>query len=192
MQKREWITAHNRDKYGTAQAQESAGRGFLQRRKVAQVTRPRYPENKKIMRKKKKKPEQTIEILAEQYRACIMSTGDVDRADELIDQIRPPCKALMAAHGIEWDQTLDQFLHCVLLGYSRYSGEQFLVFFLRNARRNFDIPTADADKNYFHGTKLTPFLQTWESQPEKLSILKADKALKRKRQSERRAAADQA
>ena len=157
-------------------------------RKVAQVTRPRYPENKKIMRKKKKKPEQTLEKLAETYRACIMSTGDVDRADKLIDQIRPPCKALMAAHGIEWDQTLDQFLHCVLLGFNRFDGELFLAYFLRNAKRNFKLPKIETPD--FSGTGLTVFLQRWESQPEKLSILKADKALKRKRQSERRAAAD--
>lgn len=141
--------------------------------------------------RKKIKPDQSIEIAAQKYRDAVLGNGDIYETDRLLDEIiRPPCQRLMRSYGVVWDEMLERFLHCCLLGYSRFSGEQFLVFFLRNVRRNFDIPTPDADKNYFHGTKLTPFLQTWESQPEKLSILKADKALKRKRQSERRAAAD--
>lgn len=140
------------------------------------------------MRKKKKKPERTLETLAEEYRSCIMSTGDVDRSDELIDQIRPPCKALMAAHGIAWDDVLERFLHACLLGFDRFDGELFLNYFLRNARQNFNLPKIETPD--FSGTGLTVFLQRWESQPEKLSIAKADRAIRKKRQSERRAAAD--
>lgn len=128
------------------------------------------------MKKKTYKQDQSLELTATEYRDSIMLSGDYDRSDRLLDQIRPHCERLMTSYGIEWDATLESFLHAVLLGYSFYDGESFLSFFLRQARRNFDIPDRPINVNPpdFHGTGLTYFREKWESQPER-SIGKIDR-----------------
>lgn len=140
------------------------------------------------MRKKIKpdQSDQSIEIAAQKYRDAVLGNGDIDEADRLLKEIQPQCEQLMRGYGIIWDPTLDQFLRCCLLGYSRFDGESFLAFFLRNARRNFNLPKIETPD--FHGTGLTVFLQTWESSPERV-IGKVDNELRRKRRAEERAAA---
>ena len=112
-----------------------------------------------------------------------MSTGDIDRADALLEHIKPQCEQLMRGYGIIWDPTLDQFLHCVLLGYSPFVEESFLAFFLRNARYNFDIPDRPINVNPldFHGTGLSSFRRTWTSQPERV-VDRIEKQIRKKSQ----------
>lgn len=125
---------------------------------------------------RKIKPDQSIEIAAQKYRDCIMLSGNPDRSDQLLDQIRPHCERLMHSYGVQWDSVLEQFLHAVLLGYSRFDGESFLSYFLRNARRNFDIPERpiNIDPIDFHGTGLTYFRQKGLSQPERKIMERMD------------------
>ena len=124
----------------------------------------------------RKKTDQSIEIAATAYRDGILY-GDPDRSDRLLDQIRPHCEQLMRSYGIQWDSVLEQFLHAVLLGYSRFDGEPFLSFFLRQARRNFEIPDRPINVNPldFHGTGLTSFRRTWASQPEQRALDRIEK-----------------
>lgn len=129
--------------------------------------------------RKKIKPDQSIEIAAQKYRDCILF-GDPDRSDQLLDQIRPHCERLMHSYGIQWDATLESFLHAVLLGYSRFDGESFISYFLRNARQNFDIPDRpiNIDPIDFRGTGLTFFRQKGLSQPEWKIVEKMDSGRK--------------
>lgn len=147
-----------------------------------------------IMRKKKPKPEeQTLEIAAQRYRDCVMSSGDIDKADRILaETIRPPCEQLMRSYGILWDSTLDSFLNVVLLRYSRFDGEKFLSFFLRSAQCNFNMPTKPINRNkvYLHGTGLSVFLQKWESNPERIAIPSADKEARKRKRAEQQAIED--
>ena len=139
---------------------------------------------------KKRQPQTpSIEESAEAYRKCIMSLdGDLDGADLILaEAIRPHCQALMKNYGLAWDSTLEQFLHAVLLGYDRYSGEKFLSFFLRCLRQNFTLPKIDRPD--YSGTGLRTFQERWESHPERHSISRVDDELLRKRRAEERAAA---
>ena len=130
--------------------------------------------------RKKTKQDQSIEIAAQKYRDCIMLSGDYDRSDRLLDQIRPHCERLMNSYGIQWDSVLEQFMHAALLGYSRFDGEPFLCYFLRNVRYNFDIPDRPINVNPldFHGTGLTSFRRTWTSQPER-AVDRIEKQIRR-------------
>lgn len=136
--------------------------------------------------RKKIKPD--IEIAAQRYRDAVLGNGDISETDRLLDEIiRPPCQQLMRSYGVLWDPVLEQFLHCVLLGYSRFEGEQFLAFFLRNLKNNFTLP--EKARPDYSGTGLRTFQEKWESHPERHSISRVDNELRRKRRAEERAAA---
>ena len=131
------------------------------------------------MKRRRVQHDQSIEIAAAAYRDCILF-GDPDRSDQLLDQIRPHCERLMHSYGIQWDATLESFLHAVLLAFPRFD-ESFISFFLRQARRNFDIPDRpiNIDPIDFYGTGLTYFRQKGLSQPERKIVEKMDSGRKK-------------
>lgn len=142
------------------------------------------------MRKKRAKhDDQTLELAAQEYRVCIMSSGDIKRADALLDGvIRPPCKALMRSYGIQWDNVLEQFLCTVLLHFSRFDGKTFISFFLYHARRNFDIPSVPlAEEGSAYGcASLRFFREVGMSQEEAKTIRKLDRQIDRRAKREKR------
>ena len=128
------------------------------------------------MRKKRseRQEKQTLEYAAQKYRDCVLSSGDIDTADLLLDAfIRPPCKALMQSYGVEWDSELERFLCTVLLYFSRFEGKTFISFFLYHARNNFHLPDKPiVEHPGFDGTGLHRFQRTHESQEEMILLHK--------------------
>lgn len=126
------------------------------------------------MRKKRPKPEeQTLELAAQRYRDCLLSSsGNIEEADRLLDDIiRPPCQMLMRSYGIHWDDVLERFLCAILLHFSRFDGMTFISFFLFHARNNFHLPEKPiVEHPGFDGTGLNRFQRTHESQEEMILL----------------------
>ena len=134
-----------------------------------------------------------LEQAVEEYKRQKYVLKDEHLADFYLSYIRGHAQKLFENYDLPWDDKAEYLLKGSCVYYSHYNTVPFLTYFLGVMQNNYDLGIGKRSEQdfyeaqMFHGNAFHTFANTLTSNPERLSIERAQAAVNRKQREERKA-----
>lgn len=135
-----------------------------------------------------------IEQAVEEYKRQKYVLKDEHIADFYLSFVRTHAQKLFENYDLPWDSKAEFLLQGCCVYYSRYNTVPFLTYFLGVMQNNYDLGIGKrSEQNFyeaqmFHGNGFHTFANTLTSNPERLSVERAQADFNRKHREELQAA----